>query len=918
MSKLNKRKVPNIVRGGYAQPLGNDLYMLHGAKHEQGGIDIGSNPKTGIEAEGGEVVQMKPNELRVLSAQPMLGGDSPAQLAVAGANPDKVFDAQEKFKDRHGLRDDGTYLRKNKFKYPKTRYDEQYNREVSKAIKYYKNADSKFVNTNNDTISVEDNVTSKFKTLLSNEKGNAHFINNLNRLTKQEIDSINKAIKNDPVYPIMVDNGRYMKFYKSTNPAQNYRTYTMQDLHRDDKDLYILGTKEKRNGGMIEINGNVKNGLIMTPRSQNKCGGRKKAELGTRDYNPATRGGIPVNAMPIDTLNVGLVKGLPTWMELGTNLINELRADDANFELQELAGGNETPYTGIDSTYVGRDPRNQYNSVTGRRIANRERYRTSGINLKNNSTPKSYGKSGKLPDYLMRPNLVEDYSKMRENDAKQFLSNFSNISNINIESVNRENKTAKRVESAPSPTGSQTQTETSNVSKSTSSTNSTNSSKPSNRKTITDARVSESWRNTIGDDADVLNYIANGDAFEHKKWQDRHSKMTQESGYKYENKKAVYHKDVSGYSKDFNEKFNQANKKLGLYTTPAGKTGDNQYGEKRNGGRIKAESGTVQPYTDDWYGAQVAMRHLGKNADKKFVQEQINARRLSPLKRAAFERPDGYLGVIDEMAAPKLNGLDIKGTNKPDLSKLNIDLQKELPNVGKRAATKALYGEPKGNWRDEIGLGLGLAGGILDPILRGRKLRDMRGYTARLEDPVKLKTKFNINPQLDATKQAREQAFRDIDANTASSATALARKQNTRNQSLFATNQLWGQKENIETQLINQDKMNLQGVRNRNTTRLNQAGQFNAQVRNTKLALQADNISNGIQNVVNAGLDYLGRKDDKERYKNTLAVIQASNPNVSPQQPAEAGFDWGGYRPSQRRMYGSTAKLGLRKRIKLT
>lgn len=101
-------KIPNVVAGGIAQPLGNNFFYMNGRKHSQGGIDIGPSDKTGIEVEGGEVVETNGNELKVYSAQPIINGVSPAKLVMSGANPNKVFKAQEDFKDRNKINDDGT------------------------------------------------------------------------------------------------------------------------------------------------------------------------------------------------------------------------------------------------------------------------------------------------------------------------------------------------------------------------------------------------------------------------------------------------------------------------------------------------------------------------------------------------------------------------------------------------------------------------------------------------------------------------------------------------------------------------------------------------------------------------------------------------------------------------------------------
>lgn len=95
---------PKIIRGGNAIPIGDNLFLMKGRKHKNGGIDIGKD----LEVEGGEIMQTSPNEIKVFSAQKFLGGESPAELILSGANPDRVFAAQEQYKNIHGINDDGT------------------------------------------------------------------------------------------------------------------------------------------------------------------------------------------------------------------------------------------------------------------------------------------------------------------------------------------------------------------------------------------------------------------------------------------------------------------------------------------------------------------------------------------------------------------------------------------------------------------------------------------------------------------------------------------------------------------------------------------------------------------------------------------------------------------------------------------
>lgn len=102
-----------ITDGGDATKIDNNTYILRGGSHEDVnetgqtgiGINVGGNE---VEAEGGEVAQKKNGALRIFSAQPILGnGMSPAQAILRGYNKDKVFNAQQQFKKRNGLKDDG-------------------------------------------------------------------------------------------------------------------------------------------------------------------------------------------------------------------------------------------------------------------------------------------------------------------------------------------------------------------------------------------------------------------------------------------------------------------------------------------------------------------------------------------------------------------------------------------------------------------------------------------------------------------------------------------------------------------------------------------------------------------------------------------------------------------------------------------
>lgn len=107
---MTAKRVPNIVRGGVAIPLKNktNYYYMAGRKHSQGGIDVGDNPRTGLEVEDGEVMHISKNDVKVFSSVPFLNGKSPAQKVIGGENPNNVFKAQESFKRRNKINDNGS------------------------------------------------------------------------------------------------------------------------------------------------------------------------------------------------------------------------------------------------------------------------------------------------------------------------------------------------------------------------------------------------------------------------------------------------------------------------------------------------------------------------------------------------------------------------------------------------------------------------------------------------------------------------------------------------------------------------------------------------------------------------------------------------------------------------------------------
>lgn len=310
-------KIPNVVAGGIAQPLGNNFFYMNGRKHSQGGIDIGPSDKTGIEVEGGEVVETNGNELKVYSAQPILNGASPAQLVMGGANPNKVFKAQEDFKDRNRINDDGTkykeggkiYQAPDEYKrqiaesgsiiiggYPTIAGNRNYKfiKGLTKASRIGRTA-TNFINLGRqkiynlankiDNTWINQGIKEVYRTTIGKHGSNiprtVDYITNklnINEDNKKAMGGLNRnkdyGSKKKP-YPSVAkkDFAGGHRSYPIPTKADAIDALRLAGLHgRNDVKAKVYNKypelRKKGNTGLvISINGNVKNGLIHSPSS---------------------------------------------------------------------------------------------------------------------------------------------------------------------------------------------------------------------------------------------------------------------------------------------------------------------------------------------------------------------------------------------------------------------------------------------------------------------------------------------------------------------------------------------------------------------------------------------------------------------------------------------------------------------------
>lgn len=322
-------KVPNVVSGGIAQPLGNNFFYMNGRKHSQGGIDIGPSDKTGIEVEGGEVVETNGNELKVYSAQPILNGASPAQLVMGGANPNKVFKAQEDFKDRNGINDDGTKAKYGKEKYvaksDNTRVTpimESPRKQLTSNIGKYKD----FVNilgSNGKVIDIVNVNSDKFKGIPYTRDHFGKYTKGYSRKSrklggKNMIVSISGNVKNGLIHSPSSTGGLRDKFAVGGNRRPQYYAERRLPLFEDGagitSGLVRAGWSHGNNRGISTNNTNIPSLSETKSSGKTPRRGRSKSSQSTQS--------VPTKTPPTSVYNRNLPKieaSIPTTLPVSTS-----------------------------------------------------------------------------------------------------------------------------------------------------------------------------------------------------------------------------------------------------------------------------------------------------------------------------------------------------------------------------------------------------------------------------------------------------------------------------------------------------------------------------------------------------------------------------------------------------------------------
>lgn len=315
------------------------------------------------------------------------------------------------------------------------------------------------------------------------------------------------------------------------------------------------------------------------------------------------------------------------------------------------------------------------------------------------------------------------------------------------------------------------------------------------------------------------------------------------------------------------------------------------------------------------YSPFINIKKMGGQTKKNiFVELNVGGKKkLVPASSFTGERQKALMGInedVDYINTPKYKGIiEEASITNPRLSPNNVYKQltnaagttdtlklKKLNNIPKSANSK--FSQAAGHFNeftigDIIGGVTNTIGSITNYNSNKRALGKMKYSSAPLPIQArKLKTKFNINPQLDKIREYLKATNRDIDANTASSRVALARKGIARTNALLQANNLYATKENAETQLLNQDNMNQQNIAARNVEMYNRWREGKSNFDNMLLEKRAENTSDLIRGLTTTVQDIIGGVEQRKNINNTLSTIAAANPNVTAEILKDLGVDF--------------------------
>lgn len=850
-------KVPNVVAGGIAQPLGNNFFYMNGRKHSQGGIDIGPSDKTGIEVEDGEVVETNGNELKVYSAQPIINGVSPAKLVMGGANPNKVFKAQEDFKDKNRINDDGSKYQNGGIK--KNNYNKNDNTTVTKpVIQEYIPAtgSTKFIQdlrnklTRNNTIKGGNiNIVSPEFDILTGIRGIANTSNNIinnyigrklpnnyayRRTLQQELDdiinnNIFRKIPNNITVPkgktITTSSGKKISLHKAGGNSHGGKAFSAGKVWdgtsssgNKSKEI-IIGVPGENAEWMVGHHGSYKgpykfndieqgSGLFV-PFDENNIA--NISTNGLRAYKPSIFNNryIPIE---LDKKRMG---GLSKDKDYGSK-----KKPYPSVAKKDFAGGHRSYPIPTKADAV-------------------DALRLAGLHGRNDVKAKVYNK---YPELRKKGNvgLVVSINGNVKNGLIHSPSSTGGLRDkfaVGGNRINRHGRTWEYDEKIGAYVP------------------------------ITNRTINRTSAYPINKSARGETIIGSDYTFRNGRW----------------------------------SKNNNVNTNTNKPNIDNGNRRPQYYAERR------------LPLFEDGAGITSGLVRAGwsHGNNKGVSMNNTNIPSLSATKSSGKtpRRGRSKSSQSTQSIPTKTPPTAVYNRNLP---KVEANIPTTLPvstNIPAKGTTSS-DGKGQGKFKnlttaDWIGLGSNVAGSLASYFASKRAINKMRGPgQSTLISANKLKTKYNINPQLDRIREDKFEAYRDIDSNTASSRVSLARKQRVRNAAGQAVNELYGNKENIETNLINQDRRNQQSVRQFNAQQYNQyidrKTAFDNGIREAKVT-NINNLFSGI----NAGIqDMISRYENRKALNNTISAMRASAPNVDDRIMRDAGVDYDEFIIRKRRKLG--------------
>lgn len=736
----SKAIVPNVICGGIAIPLGNNYYYMKGRKHKNGGIDIGKNPRTGLEVEGEEIVHTTPKELKVYSSVPFLNGISPAEKLLGGGNPNKVFNEQQRFKRVNNIKDDGTKAEMG----TKEKFNTNIVPQTDNFISYNQQ------NINNNINKLNDIFNNKRKSGTNNYK-----LNNFYNIIKTNNDIKNKNAEEANKY--YVENTRVAK----RNEEANKYLIDYDDTNE------VKFTSGRYNTGKVstKVLDSIYNAAVeakMDPLELLAIAGRESTFGIGRGYKK----GNPINATDL----------MSNWQQVQPYMVSNELINKYNSVINKIKekGASSLTKNDIDllNYYKNEDKKSADSTrkITENPIVNAAKYYMSG---KYNPNDKDYH------------NKILKEMEILKTD-KSFMNWYNNRSKKTMGGLSRDKDYGSKKKPYP------------NVNKS------------------DFAGGNRSY--PIPTKADAIDAL---------RLAGLHGRSD------------VRSKVLSRYPE-----LRKRAKTGGIYSVNIGGVE-----------RLKSTSFTGEDSIRKKYAlGTVLSKTLKDNKDNVQIPE---------LEVPNIE--DSNINIKEDDFTPLKNKLNI--------NPMSIETSRPYTT------------------EDYIGTGANILGNIGSYFTNRKMLNRLKSPSQPIaEQATKLKTRININPQLDRMRESISAAERDIDSNTASSRTALARKQRLRNAGLQTASELYGNKENTETQLINQDRLNQQQVTSRNIAAYNAYQTNKTNFENAVEEKKSENAVNLISGSVGVLQDMLSRKEKREADTQNRLAIAAANPNVNPRILRDIGI----------------------------